>query len=119
MASNREVLAKSIAERFIAAISGTDSDEIVQYNPNDRIYVGKLSPQSSTDNISSNVLIKQISVDFRIPRASLDSAKIRIHPQGNFFYRVIPTLEQQRKPMLRVSQPLLLFRNIEYLHFLI
>jgi len=97
MASNREILAKYIAERFTAAISGTDSDEIIQYNPNDRIYVGKLSPQSSTDNISSNVLIKQISVDFRIPKASMDSAKIMIHPQGNFFYRVIPTLEQQRK----------------------
>lgn len=97
MANNRELLAKEIVDRFVAAISGTNSEEIIDYNPNDRIYVGKLSPQSAADTFSSSVLIKQISVDFRIPKEDVQTAEIDIYPQGNFFYRVQPTLEQQRK----------------------
>lgn len=97
MANNRELLAKEIVDRFVAAISGTNSEEIIDHNPNDRIYVGKLSPQSAADTFSSSVLIKQISVDFRIPKEDVQTAEIDIYPQGNFFYRVQPTLEQQRE----------------------
>ena len=96
MASNRELLAKEIANRFVAAISGEGKEQFVFYSPEDRIYVGKLSPQSISDEFSSSVLIKQISTSFRIARASLSQAELRIQPQGFFFYRVIPTLEQQR-----------------------
>ena len=71
MGNNREALARGIAERFIGAISGTDREQIVLYNPEDRIYVGKLSPQSGSDSFSSNVLIQQISVDFRIRQRGL------------------------------------------------
>lgn len=97
MANNREVLAEEIVKRYVDAISGTDKPQIIKYNPNDRIYVGKLSPQSSTDNFSSNVLIKQISVDFRLQKAEIDTAELEIYPQGNFFFRVIPTYEQQKE----------------------
>ena len=96
MSNNREVIAKEIVDRFIAAISGTGMSQIVKDNPNNRIYVGKLSPQSAADDFSSNVLIKQISVDFRIPKEDIDIAEIEVFPQGNFFYRVLPTLNQQR-----------------------
>lgn len=74
MANNRELLARNIVDRYIAAISGTNMAEIINYNPNDRIYVGKLSPRSSSTTFSSSVLIKQISVDFRIAKADLDVA---------------------------------------------
>ena len=96
MAGNRDILAHEIVNRFISAISGTEEKQIIKYNPNDRIYVGKLSPQSSSDSFSSNVLIKQISVDFRIKQKDIAIAEIEIYPQGNFFYRVLPSFEQQR-----------------------
>lgn len=97
MANNREGLAKNIIDRFIAAVSGTDKEQWVFHSPDDRIYVGKLSPQSASDDFSSSVLIKQISVDFRIPKKDINVAVITIYPQGNFFFRVLPTLEQQRE----------------------
>ena len=58
MANNREILASEIVKRFVASISGTQSDTIYNQNPNNRIYVGKLSPQSASDSFSSSVLIK-------------------------------------------------------------
>lgn len=97
MNNNREVLARNIIDRFIAAVSGTDKEQWVFHSPDDRIYVGKLSPQSASDDFSSSVLIKQISVDFRIPKEDINVAEITIYPQGNFFFRVLPTLEQQRE----------------------
>ena len=54
MSNNRELLAKEIVDRFVASISGTKLDTIVGYNPNDRIYVGKLSPQSTSDAFSAS-----------------------------------------------------------------
>ncbi|MCL2301505.1 MAG: hypothetical protein FWC27_15280 [Firmicutes bacterium] len=97
MPNNREVLASNIVNRFVAAISGTDNEQLLFHSPDDRIYVGKLSPQSAEDNFSSSVLIKQISVDFRIPKKDIETAELQIYPQGNFFFRVVPSLEQQRK----------------------
>jgi len=96
MASNREILAKNIIDRFVSAVSGTDKEQWLFNNPEDRIYVGKLSSQSAVDSFSSSVLIKQISVDFRIPKVDIDNAILRVYPQGNFFFRVLPTIDQQR-----------------------
>lgn len=96
MTNNREILASNIIDRFVAAVSGTDKEQWLFNSPDDRIYVGKLSPQSAEDSFSSSVLIKQISVDFRIPKQDIDVAVLRVFPQGNFFFRVLPTLDQQR-----------------------
>lgn len=101
MGKNRELLAKEIVERFIASISGTKVDTIIGYNPNDRIYVGKLSPQSASDTFSSSVLIKQIGVNFRVPKTDIENIELDIFPQGNFFFRVIPTYEQQRQAFFK------------------
>ena len=100
MANNRELLAREIVDRFVAAISGTKVDTIIGYNPNDRIYVGKLSPQSASDTFSSSVLIKQIGVNFRVPKANIENIELDIFPQGNFFFRIIPTYEQQKQAFL-------------------
>ena len=89
MANNRELLAREIVDRFVASISGTKVDTIIGYNPNDRIYVGKLSPQSESDTFSSSVLIKQIGVNFRVPKANIENIELDIFPQGNFFFRNI------------------------------
>jgi hypothetical protein len=101
MINNREVLAKNIIDRFVAAVSGTDKEQWLFNSPEDRIYVGKLSPQSAEGSFSSSVLIKQISVDFRIPKKDISVAILQIYPQGNFFFRVLPTLEQQREFFLK------------------
>ena len=52
MANNRELLAKEIVNKFVASVSGSQVDTIVKYDPNDRIYVGKLSPRTESDSFS-------------------------------------------------------------------
>lgn len=101
MASNRELLAQEITKRFVSAVSGTDKKQWLYHSPEDRIFVGKLSPRSSSNSFSSDVCIKQIRVDFCIPKKDIGIAEIDIYPQGNFFYRVIPTFEQQRECFLK------------------
>ncbi|MDE6284393.1 MAG: hypothetical protein K2M17_01450, partial [Bacilli bacterium] len=101
MSNNREILAKHISKKFIDAISGNDKNQILEYNPEDRIFVGKLSAQNTENNFSSNVLIKQIGVDFRIPKKDIDVAELNIYPQGNFFFRVIPSFQQQKEFFLK------------------
>ncbi len=96
MANKREILASNIIDKFVAAVSGTDKEQWLFHSPDDRIYVGKLSPNSAEDSFSSSVLIKQISVDFRIPKKDISSAELIIYPQGNFFFRVLPSVDQQR-----------------------
>lgn len=96
MPNNREILANNIINRFVAAVSGTDKKQWLFNSPEDRIYVGKLSSHGAEDSFSSSVLIKQISVDFRIPKKDISNAVLQIFPQGNFFFRVLPTLDQQR-----------------------
>lgn len=101
MINNRELLAREIANRFVSSISGTQIDTIIKYNPNDRIYVGKLSPHSESDTFSSSVLIKQISVNFRVLKADISRAELDIYPQGNFFFRILPSFEAQREAFLK------------------
>ena len=101
MPNNREILANNIINRFVAAVSGTDKEQWLFQSPDDRIYVGKLSPQSAEDDFSSSVRIKQISVDFRIPKKDIGVAELQIYLQGNFFFRVLPTLDQQREFFLK------------------
>lgn len=101
MANNRELLAREIVNRFVSSISGTHLDTIYKYDPNDRIYVGKLSPHSESDSFSSSVLIKQISVNFRVPKADISRAELDIYPQGNFFFRILPSYEEQRQAFLK------------------
>lgn len=101
MANNRELLAREIVNRFVSSISGTHLDTIYKFDPNDRIYVGKLSPHSESDSFSSSVLIKQISVNFRVPKADISRAELDIYPQGNFFFRILPSYEEQRQAFLK------------------
>ena len=101
MANNRELLAREIANRFVSSISGTQIDTIVNQDPNKRIYVGKLSPQSESDSFTSSVLIKQISVNFRVPKEDVSRAELDIYPQGNFFFRILPSYEEQRQVFLK------------------
>ena len=100
MSGNREILAKHIVDQFVQAISGTDREQWVRCNPEDCIFVGKLSPQGTMDSFSSSVQIKQLGVDFRIPKQDIGRAALQIFPQGRFFFRVLPSLVQQQKAFL-------------------
>lgn len=104
MANNRELLAREIVDRFVASVSGTQADTFIEENPNNRIYVGKLSPQSTSSTFSSSVLIKQIGVNFQLPKADVEKAVLDIYPQGNFFFRVVPTYAQQKQAFLESYQ---------------
>lgn len=99
--NNRQRLATAIADKFEAMIGGTDREQFVDVNPENRILVGKLSPRCEANAFSSRVQIKQIRVDFSIPKYSIDDAEIIVFPRGHFYYRVIPTLEQQRAYYLK------------------
>lgn len=101
MANNRELLAREIVDRFVSSISGTKIERIVKYDPNSRIYVGKLSPKSESDSFSSSVLIKQISVNFQVKKTDIESLELDIYPQGNFFFRILPTYIEQKEAFLK------------------
>lgn len=107
MPNNREILARHIIKKFEKDISGTDTSQYVDCHPEDKIFVGKLSPQSISDSHSSSILIKQISVDFRIPFDKLESTELKIYPKGNFFYRCIPNLIEQREVFVKDFSKLL------------
>lgn len=100
MKLDREKLADYIVKRFSDEISGTQVNRWVNKNPEEAIYIGKLSPQVDGSGFSSNVLIKQISIDFFVRAEDIKDAVINIFPQGNFFVRVLPTLEEQRSYFL-------------------
>lgn len=104
--NNREILARNIVDKYKDLISGTAVDAIqwVDRDPESEIYIGKLSSITQGDAFSSNVLIQQISVDFRILESELENTVVRIFPQGNFFYRVMPTIDQQREYAVKEAQ---------------
>lgn len=115
MKSAREFLAEYIVERYCDDISGRNEKIIINKNPEDIAYVGKLSPISEGSSFSSNVLIKQISVDFKISVDDVKKTKLLIKPRGSFFMRILPTYEQQVAAFLKELNNLTLksFNNID------
>lgn len=45
---------------------------------------------------SSKTFINQIGLDFVVNKEEIDSAILNVAPKGEFYYRVIPTLQEQR-----------------------
>lgn len=99
----RELLAEQILNDFKDAITGNGIERIVNENPEDKFYVGKLISINDDDDstfFNSKTFIESIGVDFYIPVENIDKAKLRLFPQGDFYYRVYPTLDEQRKAFL-------------------
>lgn len=98
----REKLAVNILNKFKGKITGNDADFIVGENPENRYFVGKLLPISAgnTSSFGSDVFIESIGTDFYIKKTALSNARIKVYPQGDFYYRAYPTLEQQRNALL-------------------
>lgn len=101
---SRQLLSTAILKNFVGRITGAGLDRIVGSNPENVLLVGKLMSTNDADGQNANsskTFIKSIGVDFYISESDLDNAVIRLFPQGDFYYRAIPTLEEQRMTMLR------------------
>lgn len=98
----REKLAVNILKDFKGKITGDSAGFVVGENPENRYFVGKLLPISSgnTTSFGSDVFIESIGTDFYVNRSDFSAAAIKVYPQGDFYYRAYPTLEQQRNALL-------------------
>lgn len=98
----REILASQILLDFKDEITGNNIERVVGINPEDKIFVGKLMSidEDGDSQLSNKTYIQSISVDFYIRNDEIDNASINIMPQGDFYYRVYPTLKEQREEIL-------------------
>lgn len=100
----RQLLAKEILNSFIGRITGNGLDRIIGDNPENVLLVGKLmsvNDQESQNAHSSKTFIESIGVDFYISADEIESAEITLVPQGDFFYRALPSLEEQQQALLK------------------
>ena len=101
---SRQLLSTAILQNFIGRITGAGLDRIVGSNPENVLLVGKLMSTNDADGQNTNsskTFIESIGVDFYVAESDIDNAIIRLFPQGDFYYRAVPTLEEQRVAMLR------------------
>ncbi len=98
----REKLAEQILEDFKGKITGECEEYVINENPENKYFVGKLLTKSDDVGTSfgSDVFIESIGLDFYINEDKFYNANIKLCPRGVFYYRVYPSLEQQRKDML-------------------
>ena len=99
---NRALFLSKVIDEYVSKITGQNEVRVVNIDgkksPEDRFYVGKLSPKGiDNDKRSSKTNINQIGVDFIIRQSDLSEAVIKVSPRGEFYYRVFPTLEEQAK----------------------
>ena len=101
---SRQLLSTAILKDFVGRITGAGLNRIVGSNPENVLLVGKLMSTNDAEgqsNNSSKTFIESIGVDFYVSENELDRAVIKLFPQGDFYFRAIPTLEEQREAMLR------------------
>lgn len=101
---SRQLLSKAILKNFIGRITGAGRNRIVASNPENVLLVGKLMSTNDSDvqnANSSKAFIESIGIDFQILADKMEDAVIHLTPQGDFYYRVIPTLEEQQAAILK------------------
>lgn len=101
---SRQLLSTAILQNFVGRITGAGLDRIVGSNPENVLLVGKLMSTNDAEgqnNNSSKTFIESIGVDFYVSENDLNDAIIKLFPQGDFYYRALPTIEEQRAAMLR------------------
>ena len=101
----REVLTERLLDDFKSEITGKKVNRVVGINPEDVFFVGKLmsinDEEGKNKAFSSKTFIESISLDFYIDENEIDDAVLHIFPQGDFYYRVYPTVEEQKAALLR------------------
>lgn len=101
---SRQLLSTAILHNFVGRITGSGLDRIVGSNPENVLLVGKLMPTNDADGQNTNsskTFIASIGVDFYVAEKEMDNAIIKLFPQGDFYYRAVPTIEEQRSAMIR------------------
>lgn len=101
MMKNKRLFAERITNDFIGLISGRDVTRLVHKDPDETFLIGKLSPFNSNTNITSRTDVRNLSVDFFIKKSDINSARLIIKPFGDFYYRVLPSLEEQMLEILK------------------
>lgn len=99
----RQLLSNKILDTFVGKITGSGLDRIVGTNPENRLLVGKLMSTEDADGQGSNTsrtFIASIGVDFYVAEEVIDNAVVKLIPQGDFYYRAIPSLDEQRQTIL-------------------
>lgn len=101
----REILTERLLEDFKSEITGSHLERVVGINPEEAFFVGKLMSINDEDGknkaFSSKTFIESISVDFYIDESEINNATVSVYPQGDFYFRAYPTLEEQRKAIIR------------------
>jgi len=100
----RQLLSTEILNNFIGKITGSGVERIAGKNPENVLLVGKLMSAKDSDGIninSSKTFIESIGVDFYISSTECETANVKITPQGDFYYRVYPSLDEQRVALIR------------------
>ncbi len=101
----REKLTARLLEDFKSEITGSNLERVVGVNPEEAFFVGKLMSINDEEGknkvFSSKTFIESISADFYITENQISDAVVKIFPQGDFYYRAYPTLEEQRTAILR------------------
>lgn len=101
----REKLTEQLLEDFKSEITGSHLDRVKGLNPEEAFFVGKLMSINDEDGknkvFSSKTFIESISVDFYVSEYQISDAVIKVYPQGDFYYRVYPTVEEQREHIIR------------------
>lgn len=97
-----EVLADRILQDFESKITGNNEEVVLDQNPENKFFVGKLcsNQEDSNSRNGSDVYIESIGLDFYISAKEFENASIRITPRGDFYYRQYPTLDEQRLGLL-------------------
>lgn len=94
---NKAIFVKQILNDFKKKVTGEDENRVIGINPEDKFFVGKLSTiEEKNDMNSSKTFITQLGVDFLVKNVDLDNITLDISPRGEFYYRVNPTLNEQR-----------------------
>ena len=93
---DREVFSHQLVKDFINKVTGNDINRLVDCDPNDRFFVGKLTTAEEKGAMSSSKqFIKQVGVEFIVKNDELHNLELKIYPKGDFYYRVNPTLQEQ------------------------
>lgn len=100
----RQLLASQILDDFVGKITGAGLDRIVGDNPENVLLVGKLMSTNDPEGnnaYSSRTFIDSIGADFYISEAEFSNAGIDVFPQGDFYYRALPSLKEQQAALLK------------------
>lgn len=98
---NKGIFLKEVVKNFKKKVTGEDEYRVIGINPEDKFFVGKLTTsEEKADMGSSKTFITQMGVDFLVRNEDINKVKLSIIPKGEFYYRVNPTLAEQRTAFL-------------------